>query len=297
MILPHVLVLAGRVSPLRHGRIRVRTRRPSQRPRSSVSPQEAEIPERWLRILCGSPEMLPFMATTGDSKAIIPVDTQGRPDLDSASDEFGRQELNGIYRRFRGNGKATPRRLASRIAFHRRLSAQPHFRTDRMQLVLYPRSGDIKRAARSSPGNGLRERHVAPCEREAGFLTALLNAPCLRRAFVESRDSGHDFRLHSWQPVPIPRFDSDNHRHAKLADPCGVAEDASSETVQRGINEEASATQVKLSNAVRDRLEADGILDTIDGIVARLLPERAERVSIVSKRLALGHITHETVNI
>lgn len=98
--------------------------------------------------------MLPFMATTRDSKAIVLVDTQGRPDLGSAPDEFGRQELNGIFRRFRGYGKATPRTLANRIEFHRRLSAQPHSHTDRMQMVLYPKSGDIMRAARSSPGTG-----------------------------------------------------------------------------------------------------------------------------------------------
>ena len=51
-ILPHVLVLAGNVFPLRHARIRVRTRRSSQPPWSPVSPQEVGTRERWLRTLC-----------------------------------------------------------------------------------------------------------------------------------------------------------------------------------------------------------------------------------------------------
>lgn len=279
-ILPHVLVLAESVFPVRHGRIRVRTRRSSQRPWSSVSPQEVEIPDRWLRTLYRSPEMLPFIATTRHSKAIVPVDTQGRLDLDSAPDEFGWQKLNEVYRRFRGKGKATPRTLARRLDFYRRLSAQPHSRTGRMQMVLYPKSGDIMRAARSSPGTGFVNDtpywYVASCEREAGFLTAVLNAPCLRRAFFESRDSGRDFHLHPWRRVPIPRFDSDNQHHAKLADYCGAAEDASSEAVQRCIDEDASATRVKLYNAVVDRLTADRILAAIDRIVVRILPEQAE---------------------
>lgn len=51
-ILPHVLVLAESVFPLRRGRIRVRTRRSSQPPWSPFSPQEVGIRERWLRTLC-----------------------------------------------------------------------------------------------------------------------------------------------------------------------------------------------------------------------------------------------------
>ena len=107
----------------------------------------------------------------------------------------------------------------------------------------------------------------------------MLNAPCLRRAFFESRDSGRDFHLHPWRRVPIPRFDGDNSQHAKLADLCGVAEDAATAAVRRCINEESSATQMKLSNAVRDRLAADGILNAIDGIVARIPPKQVERLS------------------
>ena len=107
----------------------------------------------------------------------------------------------------------------------------------------------------------------------------MLKAPCLRRAFFESRDSGRDFHLHPWRRVPIPRFDGDNSQHAKLADLCGVAEDAATVAVRRCINEESSATQMKLSNAVRDRLAADGILNAIDGIVARIPPKQVERLS------------------
>ena len=139
------------------------------------------------------------------------------------------------------------------------------------------------RAVRSRPGTGFvndtRYWYVASCAREAGFLIAVLNAPCLRRAFIESRDSGRDFHLHPWQRVPIPRFDGDNNQHANLADLCGVAEDASSEAVQRCVNEESSATQMKLSNFVRDRLAADGILNAIDGIVAPIPSEQVERIS------------------
>lgn len=139
------------------------------------------------------------------------------------------------------------------------------------------------RAARGRPRTGFVNDtsywHAASCALEAGFLTAVLNAPCLRRAFFESRAGGRDFHLHPWRRVPIPRFDGDNNQHANLADLCGVAEDASSEAVQRCVNEKSSVTHMKLSNAVRDRLAADGILDVIDGIVARIPPKQVERIS------------------
>ena len=147
-------------------------------------------------------------------------------------------------------------------------------------MVLYSKSGDIMRAARTLTGDGFVSDslywHVATTEQEAGYLVSILNAPCLRRAFAESKESGRDFHLHPWRKVPIPRFDGTNGWQVKLAELCERAEEAAKAAVIEGIGLFGNAGQLKLSAAVRQRLEADGIFRSIDRAAARLLPSHAE---------------------
>ena len=280
---PHVLLVVEETFPQAFERVRVRTRKSRHSPWNKVTPRDIEIPKRWLSSLYRSPNMLPFVASTRTTQAIIPVDEQGDLDLHSATEEPGWENLDGIYRRFRGKGKNTPQTLATRINYGRSLSAQPRHETSGRRMVLYPKSGDIMRAARTRAGSGFADDtlywHVALSEGEAGYLAALLNAPCLKRAFLESRESGRHFDLHPWRKVPIPRYDGKNRWHVRLARLCERAEKVAL-VAQDVVNKEfANAGQLKLSNAVRERLKVDGIFRSIDSIAARLLPNQAELFS------------------
>lgn len=279
-VFPFVLLVAERVFSQAFGRVRVRTRKSVHSPWDEVIPQDIEIPKRWLSKLYRSPDMLPFVASARETLAIIPVDKQGRLDLDSAQEEFGWVELDEIYRKRRGSGQNTPKTLADRLDYGRGLSTQPRNQTSSRRMVLYPKSGDVMRAARTQAGGGFADDtlywHVARSTDEAGYLAALLNAPCLQRAFIESRESGRHFDLHPWRKVPIPRYDGKNKWHVGLAELCERAEKAAQVTAEKVKERFPNAGQLKLSNAVRERLKADGISRSIDRITARLLPDQTE---------------------
>ena len=279
-IRPHVLFFADQVFPQPFKRLRVRTAKSRHSPWNGVTPQDVEVPKRWLATLYRSPNMLPFVASTRDTRAIVPVDEQGNLDLRSAVEEPAWEILDGIYRKFRGKGKNTPKTLAAQINFAGKLSSQLRPETSSMRMVLYPKSGDIMRAARTRAGGGFADDtlywYVARNEGEAGYLAALLNAPCLHLAFLESRESGRHFDLHPWRKVPIPRFDSKNRFHVQLAKLCKRAEESAQIAAGEVKEKFPDAGQLKLSTAVRERLRADSIFRSIDMIAARLLPEQTE---------------------
>ena len=251
----------------------------SRSPGKRFQPQNVEIPKRWLSKLYKSIDLYPFLASLDDTQAIIPVDERGKVDLDSAMEEFGWARLDEIYRRHRGKGKHTPRSLTKQIDFSGKLSAQPQRHISARRKVLHPKSGDNMRAARMCPGRGFVNHdlywYIALNEGEAGYLTALLNAACLQRAFFESRESGRDFHLHPWRKVPIPRYDSKNSQHAELARLCSIAEKAALKVAQTIRQETPSVSQNKVSQAIRNRLVGDGTSRAIDEVVARVLPDQA----------------------
>lgn len=277
-VFPHVLLVAENVFPQAFNRIRVRTMKSRHRPWDGVMAQDVEIPKRWLSTLYRSPNMLPFVASTRITQAIIPVDEHGDLDPDPALEEPAWEILDSIYRKFRGKGKNTPQTLAAQIHFAGKLSSQLRPETSSMRMVLYPKSGDIMRAARTRAGVGFADDtlywHVARNEGEAGYLAALLNAPCLQLAFLESRESGRHFDLHPWRKVPIQRFDSKNKFHVQLAKLCKRAEKSAQIAAAEVKEKFPYAGQLKLSTAVRERLRADSIFRSIDMIAARLLPEQ-----------------------
>lgn len=279
-IFPHVLLVAEEVFPQAYKRIRVRTKRSLHSPWNQVPPPDIEMPKRWLSRLFRSPDTLLFVASARITEAIIPLDEQGNLDLQSALDEPGWEALDGIYQRFCGKGKTTPQTLAEQINFAGKLSSQPRDRTSGKRMVLYPKSGDLMRAARIQAGDGFADDtlywYVASNGDEAGYLTALLNAPCLQRAFLESRDSGRHFDLHPWRKVPIPRYDSNDANHLALAELCEGAEKVARDSAAEISKRFPLAGQPKLSNGVRAGLEGQGILSAIDRIVAQLLPSQAE---------------------
>jgi len=135
------------------------------------------------------------------------------------------------------------------------------------------------RAAKIYSGRGFVDAtlywYTTDCADEAGYLTTLLNAPCLRRAFSESRESGRDFHLHPWRKVPIPRYDGKNGRHVELARLCAIAEKVALELAWSIRQKTPSAGQLKISKAIRKRLVSDGISRATDEVVVQLLPDQA----------------------
>lgn len=279
-IFPHVLLVVEEVFPQASKRIRVRTKKSLHSPWDRFPPQDIELPKRWLSRLFRSPDTLLFIASARTTEAIIPLDEQGNLDLQSALDEPGWEALDGIYRRCCGKGRNTPQTLAEQIDFAGKLSSQRWERTSGKRMVLYPKSGDLMRAARVQAGDGFADDtlywHVASSGDEAGYLTALLNAPCLQRAFLESRESGRHFDLHPWRKVPIPRYDSNDGKHLALAELCECAEKVARDVAAEVAAKFPRARQPKLSSEVRASLEGQGILSTIDSIAAQLLPSQAE---------------------
>ncbi len=269
-IVPHVLLLVDAAFP-QGERVRVRTR-PSRQPRwNALEPRHVEIPQHWLSTLYLSKNLRPFLAATGTTQAIIPKDPQGNLTLSSALDEAAWEVLDEAWRTHRSRGQRTPRTLAERVDFNGGLSAQSDALASDRYRVLYPASGDIMRAARVPAGNGVVDFSLywllAESPDEAGYLTALLNAPCLSRAFAASRESGRDFHLHPFRKVPVPRYDSRNTQHAELARLCREAETVAEQMLQD--------RQRASSRAVRSRLLDSGILARIDTLVADLLPDQS----------------------
>lgn len=187
--------------------------------------------------------------------------------------------LDEIYSTYAGQGKGTPKTLIGRINFARNLSAQIGIDAPDRRMVLYPKSGDIMRAARTRPNTGFVNDSlywgVVDTEAKAGYVVCLLNAPSLVRAYLEARSSGRDFHLHPWRKVPIPRFDPNNPVHKELVDLCWEAEEVAVEMAQGVRKHKPGAGQVAVSKAIRAQLADDGISDRIDQCARRLLPEQA----------------------
>ena len=278
-VFPHVLLFVERAMPQASGRALVRTKRSMHRPWSAIPPQDVEIPNRWVRNLYRSPDMLPFVASLRGTKAIIPVAADGTVELDSAQAEAAWAHLDETYRVHKGKGKHTPACLGDRIDYGAGLSAQALSEVEGLRMVLYPNAGDIMRAARTGPGSGFVDStlywFVAASEQEAGYLTALMNAPSLRRAFFESRRSGRHFELHPWRRVPIQRYDKGDYRHRRLAELCRRAEEVALEAARNVAGSAPTASQVRISSVVRTGLVEAGVSGEIDKIARELLPSQA----------------------
>ncbi len=280
-VVPHVLILIEAVlSDGDDGRIRVRTRRSQQGIWRQVPPQEGEIPARWKRPLWRSEDLYPFFVREPAFHAIIPVAEDGG--LETAPEQTAAfwKQLDEIYETRAGKGKDTPKTLLARVNYFGKLQKQLALPRDRARrLVLHPGSGDIMRAARRAPRGTIIDsklfRYLAATANEAAYLVCILNAPCLRQAFSESRESGRDFQLHPWRKVPIARYDKDNPRHVRLAALCPELEKLAAAVAAEELEKNPQAGQVKASSAVRERLEAAPEGQEANAIVRQLLPDQA----------------------
>lgn len=278
-IVPHVLTLiADRAKAKKLGWIRIETLVSRHHPWKGIPSQTGEVPAAWVRPVHTSPDLLPYMAIRKPPHAIVPVDRDGAMHLQPGRACRFWRELDEIYDAHRGRGRGTPETLIRRVNYGSALSAQPFAAQRGRRMVLYPSSGDIMRAARSRGGVAVVDATLywlaARSEAEAGYLVALLNANCLRRAFAECKESGRDFHLHPWRNVPIPRYDRRIPDHRRLAELCDTAERIAVRRVKQELSERPDLRQQGLSKAVREALSKTDAGREIERIAARLLPKQ-----------------------
>ena len=272
-IVPKVLTTAEVVRSCQSSDIKsVTTIRSNKPPWKVVQPRTGELPTHWLVPLLTSKQLLPFgIAPAGPETVIIPCSEDG----ELLSVETARQtsfwaELDDLYHEFRGMGSNTPKNLIAQINYAGKLSAQLPLRSQSGYLVIYPTSGDIMRAAHVSAGmaamGSTMYRRTVDSVTEARYLVAVLNAPCLEKAFLQSRRSGRHFHKNPWRFVPIAAWDEGNSIHQDLAVLAQLAE----ETV---VTMDLPGGQVAASRRIRERLTENGILGKIDSLVRRILPK------------------------
>lgn len=95
--------------------------------------------------------------------------------------------------------------------------------------VAYNKSGNALRAARIPADLMVNDKlywTVLRTQREALYLTALLNAPALQEAYRDSKTSALDFDKNPLRHVPIPRFDHRKSTHMTLVRAARAAEKA-----------------------------------------------------------------------
>ena len=276
-ITPKVLAVAANVAASgRDGKRKVTTARSEKSQWKDILPRTGEVPKGWVRELLTSNELLPFAARPDLPHAIIPVDGRGRLLEDPGAKSTFWRELDELYQEHRGQGRSTPKTLVRQIDYSAKLASQLEMSGARKSLVLHPTSGDIMRGARTVPGSAILQHTihylVATSADEAAFLVALLNAPSLNRAFVQSRTSGRHFTNGPWRTVPVPRFDRSVDLHRRLASLCKRAEKVTDEWVQENSRE---FRQVAASKRIRERLDDTGIIGEIDEAARQLLPDQA----------------------
>lgn len=283
-VVPHVLLLVNQIqAKLRGDEVRVITKRSKQGNWKKIPPQECTIPKHWIRLIYRSPNMASFVASFRITHGIFPIDDKKGTLLDdpvACCSAWGL--LNELYENNRGLGRSNPKTLLDCLNFRNKLSDQPLISEPHSlrNMVLYPSSGDIMRAARTQPSSGYVDSglfwRVVQSEAEAAFLTCLLNAHSLRRAFKECRDSGRDFQLHPWRNVPIPRYDPEIGLHNDLADLCTQSEAIAKKIVKTALQAKPNIQQVALSKKISYALVDDGVMNQIDSIVAQLLPDQVD---------------------
>ena len=255
---------------------KIRTSPSRHEPWKSEGVQSGEIPTRWVRDIAHPSVLVPF--NLGEFKAVLPLNSDGSPDDDMRENAYW-QRAETIYNRHQTLGDQTPDTLFDRLNFQEKLLAQSGIGesgTDSVK-VAYNKSGQTLRAARF-PAHVIAESSlyfaVVGSVEEAAYLTAVLNAPCLQRAFRQSKKSDRHFDQQFWHTVPIPRYNPSLVSHRSLVKLCEKAEKVSTDT-KKLVGD--TVGQEKFSTAIRRELVKCGIAGQIDRAVRRIIQRQSER--------------------
>lgn len=282
-IVPHVLLAIESSVPTGHlGWTRITTSPSMHKPWKDLETQQGEIPTHWIRPILRSTSVLPYTLDTPLPDVIVPVNANNRLHSSPGNECPFWNELEEIYDRYKGIGRSTPKTLLKQIDFRKKLSNQPLKASSKLRMVIYPSSGDIMRAARARAGTAVVDSTLfwtlTRTEDEAAYLIAILNAPCLKRAFGQSKESGRHFQTHLWYKIPIPRYHAKNSLHVKLAKLCPKAEDIAQKKAKELRKIKPDISYLALSKAVRNAVIQSEIGRRIDDTVAILLPDQVTQL-------------------
>ena len=194
-------------------------------------------------------QTLSAFSAESDALLILPVfgaeagvrDLEDWPDgaLPLAREWF--EKVAGVYEANRAQSSAAT--LIRNIDWKNTGSNQLRIEQDTPTKVVYNASGNTLRAARIPANlvvNAKLYWTVLGTQREALYLTALLNAPALQAAYRDSKTSALDFDKNPLRHVPVPRFDPKKPTHMALVQAARDAEKAAArengeESLQRAL--------------------------------------------------------------
>ena len=275
-LVPHSLVRIAAIIGKDGANVSFTTANSSHRGWPQFNATQGEVPEHYISNVAFSDDLLSFVTRDELTKVIIPLDPDGNLDGNRDAVDYWHW-AESCYQANRGLGTSTPKTLWGNLDSLGKLRRQLDDRAGKQGLtkVIYNTAGQHLRASRTAL-DALAESglyHAAfGTEDEASYLTAILNADCLQLAYQGSRKSDKHFHHHIWRAVPIPRYDGGNGRHRELASLCGVAEQAAA-----GVRDRlpSDTGQIKLCEAIRRELRANGISGLIDEQARAILPRHS----------------------
>lgn len=284
-IFPHVLAIVGEVVGQAKNMITVTTARSKKGAFKKIQPLRLEIPRHWVVPVLLSKKLLPFTCVPEMPLAVIPFlpDREG-VDHNEQSYPESYKEACKKWENFRGVGKSTPQTLASQLDYNSKLTKQLPLPTGRGgKGIVYAKSGTKMKAARWPAGtiveNGnylVRTNSID----EAYYLLAILNAPGLRDAIAEARESDRDFHNSFWEAIPIRKYDPKNKYHHELAE-LGKEAERKARAIVRQLLKAREWGPQQLATKIRDELAENGPLSEIDVIVAKVLRTHVRRPAVI----------------
>ena len=178
-----------------------------------------------LSAFSAEPDALLILPVFGDASEVQDLKDWPEGALPLARKWF--EKVAGVYEANRGQKSAAT--LIRNIDWKSTGSNQLGIGQNTLTKVAYNASGNTLRAARIPANlvvNAKLYWTVLETQREALYLTALLNAPALQAAYRDSKTSALDFDKNPLRHVPVPRFDHRKSTHMTLVQAGRAAEKA-----------------------------------------------------------------------
>ena len=279
---PRVLIVIDNVTKLDDQNVEISTITSRHPPWSTLSSQSGIIPATWIRKLMIAESMVPFKIITDKLwRMIVPTNSNGMLEssvIASRKSDFWKS-AEEIYKCYQSDGSNVPT-FIDYINSGARLDRQLILNGKSKKMVIYPSAGSsdyAMRGCRICPGMAVIDAtlnwYIAKSASEAAYLVGILNAPCLIKAFNQSKSSGRNFHRDLWLMVPIPKFNREDPDHRALVK---LTKRAEKLVKSYAHILKPDVSQAAISSQVREKLHADGISDEIDTVVRRILPHQTQ---------------------
>ena len=238
---------------------------------------EGNVPKEWVRDCIYSQDLYPYVSETC-TKCIIPL-KGNKWDPMRDSQPYWRK-VSDAYKKNRGRGKTTQPTLEKNLNHQNKLIKQFEIKK---WLAVYNAGGDNLYAMKTPPGKYIIEHgcFYIPCESEseADYLIAMLNTPIMLPPFDNAKTSDLYFGQSIWKDVPIPKFNSKNQHHVKLAKLSQKAGFISAKTYE---SERVAGNRLgnwAVSGIIRKALVEAGISGQIDDLCRTIVDEYYQYVA------------------